>query len=261
MSNAAIWDLSQSRPEKPVEPNTIGIAASLRPEDVIDLHLECGMEHIVQRDSISFESEVLLAQNMVSEPAEFFERPLDQIFGVQEAADHFVDFSISCGPDERKNIMLHQFESYLKGLPGTRSIREDALMIADELYTNGAKNGAPIIGPVDPGAIRPGVVQFVARSDGRRLVLGCIDSYGALEITMITKRIQACFAQGVARSINQNAMNGAGIGSYMVYTTAMSMYIGVHRGHKTIVLCALPLSKRIKNMAALSKNLHTLIKG
>lgn len=260
-SVAEILDLSSLDPAQPVSPNTIGIASSLEPKDVIELAVSCGMSHIVQRDGLAFESEVRLARAMLDDPRAYFVQPLDMIFGMDSSAEHFIDFSVMCGPDEKKKNVLFQLEAYLRGLTGTRSIREEAMMVADELYTNGARNGAPIIGPVDPDQIKPGWVQFVARADGSRLVLGCIDSYGALDITMMMKRIQTCFANGVAQSINQNQNAGAGIGSYMVFNAAMSMYVAVERGRKTVVLASLPLSKRLKETIMLPKNLHILTYG
>ncbi len=255
---ATLWDLSAGAPNERVEPDTIGIASSLEPQDVIHLVAECGMEHVVQRDGLAFEREVQLARMMVMEPAEFFSAPLDAIFGADAGTDHFIDFAVTCGPDEKKKHVLHQLEAYLKGLTGARSIREEAMMVADELYTNGAKNGAPIVGPVDASQVKPGWVRFIARADGMRLVLGCIDSYGALDAAVMVRRIQSCFKDGVAQSINQSQGGGAGIGSYMAFNAAMSMYVAVERGRRTIVLCALPLSKRLKETINLPKNFHVL---
>ena len=256
MSAAAIWDLSQGTPEEPVEPNTIGIAGSLEPRHVIDLHVDCGMDHIIQRDGLAFDKEVELAQSMISDPQRFLREPLSTIFG--NSPSEFVDFEVSCGPNDKKKDILLQFETFLAGLRGARAIREAALLIADELYTNGVKNGTPIQGNVNAGKIRQDWVRFVARADNDRLVLGCIDSYGALDITMMTKRIQTCFANGVAQSINQNQNAGAGIGSFMVFNAVASLYIAVECKRQTIVLCAMPLGKRLKETVDLPKNLHTL---
>lgn len=258
---SSFWDLSVDVPAAVVDPNTIGIASNLDPIHVIQLAVDCGMEHIVQRDGLAFECEVQTAQTMVSHPEAFFTHPLNVIFGSPSGADHFVDFGVTCGSDEKKKNVLFQFEAFLKGLTGARSIREEAMMIADELYTNGAKNGAPLVGHTDPSLIIPGSVQFVARSDKSRLVLGCIDTYGALDITIMLKRIQTCLTNGVAQSINQNQRFGAGIGSFMVFSSAISMYIAVDRGRKSVVLCSLPLSKRLKETINIPKNLHTLTRG
>lgn len=257
--SGAILDLSRNEPAGAVDHDTIGLTSSLPPKDVINLHVNCGLSHIVQRDGLAFETEIQLAQDMIAKPKAFIERPLDMIFGL-ETHGNFTDFSVLGSADENKKHTLHQLQAYIHGLTGARSIRDEAMLVADELYTNGAKNAAPLVGPVDPEEIRPGWVRFVARSDGRRLVLGCIDSYGLLEITMITKRIQKCFENGVAGSIKYGA-GGAGIGSFMVFNACTSLYIAVEKGQRTIVLCALPLNKRLKETINLPKNLHTLVVG
>ena len=129
-------------------------------------------------------------------------------------------------------------------------------MIADELYTNGAKLG------FDParlskGAklVRPGLVEFFARTDGLRLVLGVRDSYGTLRFEQVLSRISRCFEDGMAGSIKQGE-GGAGIGSFMVFNACISYYAGVERGKRTVVCVSLPVGISRREGNALPKNIH-----
>ncbi|MEK7355834.1 MAG: hypothetical protein AAB250_05265, partial [Bdellovibrionota bacterium] len=158
--------------------------------------------------------------------------------------------------DERKSNTIDQFDAYLKALSGVRPIRDEAMMIADELYTNGAKIG------FDPsrlskGAVlvRPGIVEFFARSDGMRLVLGVRDSYGLLKFEQVLSRIAKCFEEGMAGSIKQGE-GGAGIGSFMVFNACISYYAGVERGKRSVVCVSLPVGIGRREGNAIPKNIH-----
>jgi hypothetical protein len=255
-SAARILNLNQPMASQAVDPGCVGVAQGLSPKHVIDLNVDCGVNHIVQSDSFDFARELDVARAMAQNPLEFFKDPIRMLF---PSSDHATmeHFKHRVGADQNKKQVLIQVEQFIATLKGTRSVRDEAMIVADELYTNGAKNSGTLYDPNAPD-VRPGWVEFIAAADDKRVVLGCIDSYGALEISNITKRIQKCLQDGVSASINQNQSAGAGIGSYMVFASSYSMYIGVKEGEKTIVLCAFPLGVRHKEMMNFTKNLHTL---
>ncbi len=255
-SAARILNLNQPMASQSVDPGSIGVAQGLSPKHVIDLNVDCGVNHIVQSDSFDFARELDVARAMVQSPNEFINDPLCMLFPSTDKTK-LDTFNHRVDSNQNKKQVLFQVESFIATLKGTRSVRDEAMIVADELYTNGSKNSGTLYNPNSPD-VRPGWVEFIAAADNKRLVLGCIDSYGALEISMITKRIQKCLQDGVSASINQNQNAGAGIGSYMVFTSSYSMYIGVKEGQKTIVLCAFPLGVRHKEMMNFTKNLHTL---
>ncbi len=254
MAAPKILDLSQTMPDGAVARHTIGVAAGLGPGDVIALNVECGLDHIVQRDGLLFDAELRTAQGMITKPRQFMDRPFDMVFGVESLIP---TLCIQTKADVKKRTVLGQFSDFLETVSGIRAVREDAMMIADELYTNGSKNAAPLIGKHDPAKVKPGWVQFMAHADNDRLVVGCIDSYGALDVTMITSRVLRCFRNGVAGSINETGA-GAGIGGFMVFNSSSSFYIAVDKGQRTIVMCTLPLRMRNKNLIDLPKHFHSL---
>ena len=258
MPSAVVWDLTQGFvPQAPAAAGTIGIGVSIAPNEVIDLKVDGGLDHIVQKDSLAFDQEMVCAREIVSSPCSFLDRPLEVIFGREQPESIFTDFRETVVAGEKKKAVLARLDEFLHGLTGARAIRDDAMMVADELFTNGAKNGAPLVGEVDAASVNAGEIHFVARGDGRRLVLGCIDSYGTLEVGALTRKIQGIYRKGVASSINHGP-GGAGIGSYMVFNSSISLYLGVEKGRRTVVLCSLPLSMRVKETITLSKNLHVV---
>lgn len=235
----------------------IGIGASLEPADVIRLTTEKNFHHVVQKDGLSFDTEMAVARTMSTNLQAFMDHPVQTILGLSEVdAGHLPSMHIKASVDERKSNTIEQFEAYLQALSGVRPIREEAIMIADELYTNGAKLG------FDParlskGAklVRPGIVEFFARTDGLRLVLGVRDSYGTLKFEQVLSRIAACFQHGMAGSIKQGE-GGAGIGSFMVFNACVSYYAGVERGKRTVVCVSLPVGISRREGNALPKNIH-----
>ncbi|MES2963384.1 MAG: hypothetical protein V4760_05805 [Bdellovibrionota bacterium] len=239
------------------EKGTIGVGSSLEPADVIRLTTEHNFHHVVQKDGISFDTEMAVARTMSTNLNAFLDHPLQTILGLSDVdAGHLPSLVIKAAVDERKSNTIEQFDNYLKGLSGVRPIIDEAMMIADELYTNGAKLG------FDParlskGAklVRPGTVEFFARTDGLRLVLGVRDSYGLLKFEQVLSRIANCFANGMAGSIKQGE-GGAGIGSFMVFNACVSYYAGVERGKRSVVCVALPVGISRREGNALPKNIH-----
>ncbi len=254
MSAPAILDLTREIPSGVVARHTIGIAAGLEPRDVMALNVECGLDHIVQQDGLLFEIELRIAQEMIAKPREFIEHPFASVFGVPSLTPALC---IQGKAEIKKRSVLGQFADYLQDVDGVRAVREEAMMIADELYTNGSKNAAPLVGKHDPATVKPGWVKFMAHADKDRLVVGCVDSYGALDVTMITSRVLGCFRNGVADSINETGA-GAGIGGFMVFNSCSSLYIAVEKGQRTVVMCTLPMHMRNKTLLDLPKHFHAL---
>ena len=253
-----LYDLGAGLPSSKVENYHIGVGKSLLPEEVVKLAAHNDMLHIVQKDSLAFEKELVAAKTMIVEPAKFFNDPIDVIFGNGQYAEGGLDV-VSSATDSKKNV-LAQLESFLMALNGTRAIRDDAIMVADELFTNGEKNAFHGKLRAEEGVeVQAGIVHFTAKSDGQRLVLCCSDSYGKLDPMKMVHKISDCYKNGVARSINMAESGGAGIGSYMVFNTCMSLYIAVEKGKRTVVCGVLPLSLRLKETVHLPKSLHILV--
>jgi hypothetical protein len=226
-------------------------AEGLTSPEVLAVVNEGGYQHVVQKNAPYAELELNLANIMSESPGVYLADPVGSIVGRPFGSEDMLCLKVECLIDEKKVRMLYQFESFLKAVPGTKTIRETALLIADELYTNASRNGTR------GGTHRDGTITFYACVENKRLVFGCVDSFGELSVSRLLGRIATCFDQGVAESI-QKGSGGAGIGSYMVFSRAMSYYIGVEMGHKTTLMVSLPLGIRTDSALELPKNLHVV---
>jgi hypothetical protein len=238
--------------------STIALTQSMPPDQVISFVSRSKVQHVVQQDGLAFESEKLCAEIMVQKPSEFMSDPINVILGGGQKPVGALDLSVKCGPDEKKAAVLLRFENFLTSLSGSKSIQDSAILVADELFTNAAKNAwNSTARQPDSGPIRRGDLHFFAKSDGSRLVIGCSDSFGELSLTKVLSRIGVCFTEGVARSINQG-QGGAGIGSFLVFNSSISYYLGVNRGQQSVVCAAFPLAVSNREFTELPKNIHLL---
>lgn len=240
-----------------LSPDPIVVVRGWSAEKVIAEVLSGRHRHVVQEDGLSFDSELALAQAMQNDPRSFLSSPLSLILGVQDTSFK-PEFDYKFAVGTHKDQVLKPLEEYLGRLPKVRGIRDEALMIADELYTNGAKTGMSTdLRFAERRVLREGQLEFMAHADERRLVLVCRDTYGSLDVDRIMQRISACFEKGVAQSIHHGT-GGAGIGSFMVFNAAASYYAGVDKGKCTVVGAALPLGLSRREISELPKNVHLL---
>lgn len=230
----------------------IGVVESLEANQVIEAAKISQLSHIVQKTGLAYERELEVANTMSENLSQFMDQPLQTILGTHEAM--YPTCVVSNEATELKAKTLAEFEEFLKGLPGTRRIRESAMMMADELYTNATKAGGHHKLRSASQSQRDGTIEFFASADSTRLVLGCRDSYGDLAFGQVLNRIHNCFQNGIANSIN-NGEGGAGIGSFMVFNACISYYCGVEKGKRTVVCVALPLGTKT-DADSLPKNIH-----
>lgn len=234
----------------------IGIGRGLSAQQVIESICGFSFKHIVQEDGLAFSDELRAACEMTKDPSAFIVNPLDVILG--ESAIPETALTILNSAKEKKQKVLSQFSDYLQNLKGTRAIVEQALMIADELYTNGAKNAWPKDKSLFEGEpVREGTLEFFAQASENRLIFGCRDSFGELNTSSVVDRIHKCMILGVAGAIRQGP-GGAGIGSYMVFDACISYYAGVNPGKNSVVCVAMPLGLNRRAVAGLPKNIHLI---
>ncbi len=254
MKKPKIVDFSRGEIAPPDGKGTIGVVEAMRPSDVVRLAHVSNFSHIVQKDGLAFENELKTAQMMTENVVQFLADPLSVIFG-RESGESSNSMFVQNPVTEKKTRTLELFEAYIKGIKSARRIREQAILVADELYTNAMKIGHPHEKMSTTPLARTGTVEFFAEHDERRLVLGCRDSFGELGFSQVLTRISHCFDRGVVHSINQGE-GGAGIGSFMVFNTCISYYCGVDKGKSTVVCVALPLGVTDEQLASLPKNIH-----
>lgn len=237
---------------------SIGVTQALEPVDVIRLARGSSYRHLVQKGNIAFDAELEAAKRMCNDPKHFLENAASAAFGFSRTERPALSYV--CSADEKKTKAMERLETYVGGLSMSPGVRESVMTAADELYTNCAKNAAPLgHDAIEMGIpTRPGRIEILAHSDGERMLLGCVDSFGDLVVRRVLDRIRNCYENGVSQSINQGE-GGAGIGSFMVFQNAIGYYLGVDAGVRTVVCVAFPLGMSLKRAAVLPKNIHIVL--
>lgn len=238
------------------EPGTIGVVEALQAGDVVRLAHSSKFSHVVQKTGLAFEREMATAQVMTEDLALFMKDPIRVILGApQEGEAPRQTLHLVNNAWDKKAESLERFEAFLGTVKGARRIRDQAQLVADELYTNATKVGRRHAMIAPNIKQRGGTVEFFAESDGERLIIGCRDSYGELSFNQVLDRLTLCFENGIVNSIKQGE-NGAGIGSFLVFNTCVGYYCAVESGRATVVCVALPLGVSDDELAGLPKNIH-----
>ncbi len=229
------------------------VTEKMEPSDVIHHALSQGAYHLVQKDGISFEKEKALAQLMISNPVSFFADPVRSI--AQELLLKENLFTFRCPSTTNKRSVIQYLEDFLHQHPKTKSVHDEVLLAADEIFTNASKNSGSFYDSAAAQNAVAGEIEFHAYIDQERVMIVCIDSYGRLVIPHLLDKIHFCFERGVAGAIQQGE-GGAGIGSFLIFNNCSSYYIGVEPGKQTIVGVGFQYTPRSSDKAALSKHLN-----
>lgn len=236
---------------------------------MISLFLDNHVQHVVQDSNLSPVTELELSSMVSKSPDLFFKFPLSSIFAKSapttetEAALSKVSFKLS-NISERAAVQ-EEIVQLMESSRASKTLIGDVRMVSDELITNSVYN-APHRekGTVSRDANRAeDRVQidpekkphFFAASDEERLVVGCTDQYGSLNVKKFFERIRTCYVSNPGNVVNFGA-GGAGIGAFMMLESCASFYIAVDEGQSTTVVCVFPLKLSGKQRLELPKNLH-----
>jgi hypothetical protein len=251
-----VIDFADCWQKSPHTEQTIAIAENeVSPSDLIRVAHGTKIRHLVQKTNPHFDTECVTAEAMILHPQRFLADPLNTIFGTRSER---AEFALTLQVTSKKSSVLTQFGDFVANLPRSRTIWDQSLLVADELFTNSAKNGwDPSVKPFATPPQFQGSIDFFAQADTKRLVIGCRDSFGTLDVWSVIARIANCYEKGLADSI-QRGSAGAGIGSFMVFESCLSYYLAVEKNCQTVVCVALPLGYSRRAGAGLAKNIHLL---
>jgi hypothetical protein len=235
---------------------------------VLQMCLNKNIKHFVQKSNVDHVKEISLSQNMGSDPNSFLLFPLSTIFGQTSPSEEtekklrHVFFEV-CNPNEKYSL-LGKIESYVKSLTKASSLQYEVLNASDELFTNAIYN-APFVDQGNDGGVERDVRKVTVESDKRpyffaghdqdRIVIGCSDKFGSLNIEKLLARIKVCYENDLASVINYST-GGAGIGAFMIFESSASVYIGVKQGVQTLVCCSFAYKLNSVSRRQLPKNLH-----
>ena len=250
----------------------IAVCQQREPEFILQQAISFGIDQIVQRDSLAFEKEIKTSQIMIKEPRKFFEAPLCTILNPMEISKErekqHTSISATCSSREQRNTVIAQFAGKMSGQIND-GLLSDVKLIVSELASNAVLHAASpeagLLGqsdnkttpPTDRALLRPSHLKL--GHDEERLVICCRDDYGALDVTGLLERIRKCFAYGLAPMMNFGK-GGAGVGTYMLFRAALSLYVAVNEGRQTMICVTLPMRGGQRQRESMSKNLH-IFKG
>jgi hypothetical protein len=248
---------------------TIMITESKSPDQVLSFAIDSGCRHICQKNGHSFDQEVESAKCLEVSERNLLDYPVSTILSPANMSPETerslvaIDRNFNCS--SQKNDIVNDFVNAMqsKGLP--RTLTDDVIAVADELFTNAVFN-APFVDIQthrNPGLNRHGPVQMTKGKSGRiflgcdqhRLVVGCHDPYGSLQLSEYLKIIRATYQKGAAKSLNFGA-GGAGLGSYIIFNAGSSLYVGVWPGQATVFCCVIPLGLSNRRRTELVKHFH-----
>ncbi len=248
----------------------IAICDNFAPAELLTYAAEKGFLNICQRQGFEFEKELLSSRLLIENSKSFFEFPLSSILCPQNVGKNseatLVLSDQSFNSSSQKLEILKHFVQVMESQGLNQSIIEDAISVCDELFTNAIFN-APFIDPsnqFNPGVSRT-EMEIIYESgkfsrifigkDETRLVIGCRDPFGSLDLSSYLKKIKTTYDKGPAAVINFGP-GGAGIGSYIIFDLGASFYFGVLPGRLTQLCCVMPLGIGYRKRSLLPKHLH-----
>ncbi len=247
----------------------IVIADHFSPATVLSLYTKRNIKHVIQKSNISSEIEIKAASTMLIAPQQFINFPLSTIFGYenpnQTQENLLAEYSFDMSDVDQKTGYLDLLEEYVQTHCHSKSISIEVRAVADEVITNSVFN-APFVdmdnsfsGPTrDKGKVMIDPLKqphcFMGR-DSQRLIFGCKDYYGRLNVRKIIARIQLCYLNNPGQLINYGP-GGAGIGSFIIFDSCVSLYIAVDANKSTTICCAFPLNMSARQRNLVPKNLH-----
>lgn len=253
-----------------VEPNVIGLGDNLPPEEMLKLATEVGFSNICQRQGFEFDRELRSSQSMVESPESFREFPVASIFKPeslnQKTESEFLLMNEQFSSSLQKRPVLSTLLSTLEAKGLSQTMTEDVTAVADEFFTNAIFN-APFVDAKtqrNPGISRQETEikyndgrfsRLFLASDNTRLVIGCADPFGTLDLKLYLNKVKATYLRGPAATMNFGP-GGAGLGSYIIFNTGSSLFFGVWPRQATVLCCVIPLGMSYRKRIQLPKHLH-----
>ena len=245
----------------------IGVSRTLQPDLVVNHVLTEHVDCVVQEGNPFFSTEVGAAAIICGSPKDFFKFPVSTTLSPNElnkkSEQKMMRLFASFKEPSEKTKLLNDLNHEARTLSRSESFVSEAAMVADELITNAIFNAPFVSDENRSGADRSLRTliskdqknsEFFVATDGDRLILGCRDPFGGLDINYLLNKVYRCYVQGVDKNINMGH-GGAGIGSFMVFNTGASYYLAVEKGKQTIVCASLPLKMSGSKRSLLPKNL------
>jgi hypothetical protein len=250
--------------------NVIVAAEGLGMGQILDLSLDHQARHVCQVQAGAVNAELNSSAIMLKNPQLFLDYPVGVILSptnlTPETNRELTKLHICFRRTAEKMPSLEHLRELLVQNGRTESLIADAVLIADELFTNAIFN-APFVDLTtghNPGIDRSDETveigqgytgELLAGFDDERLVIACRDPYGSLNVEKFLIRVRDCCRKGVSANMRAGC-GGAGIGSFMVFNASSSLYIGVQSGKCTVVAAVIHWKWNTRKRSEALKNLH-----
>lgn len=260
-------ELNQISPEKDLEKFLFTDNAPTLA--ILDMFLNQKLHHVVQRSNLEHDKEILVSLDMDRDPNCFFTHPISTILRIENPNDETekklrkISFEVVNSDD--KNKLLEDVANYVRGLTKANSLINEVLNTADELYTNAIYNAPYVDYSNDKSGAERDLKNIKIVEDKRphvfighdsdRIVLGCSDKFGMLNIRKLLERVKKCYENELSKVINYEN-GGAGIGAFMIFESSASVYIGVKQGIQTQICCSFAYKLSSVSRSQLPKNIH-----
>jgi len=239
---------------------TICLVEGAAPEFALGMIQRKGQGHVLQKNALGLATELGFAAGFLADPMAFFKKPLQTIFHPVSTPMQAQGMAVLKNSGE-KDAILQQFETFAKPWPIKQQLLTNALTVLDEMVTNACYNA--------PFAKQKQVVSRSLRVDlkaqeyanvfwgvsSEKIVVGCIDPFGALVIPDLLTRLIKSLQQGMDSTLNRGH-GGAGIGFRMIVDYAASLLVAVQPGKYTAIVAAFPVGVAPKNALLDRKHLH-----
>ena len=248
---------------------SIGVGNQIKPNEIVEFSHDFDLRQIVQGSSQNYEALLKTSAIMLGQPELFLQNPLSSILDPENAGTEREQtlrvFNRRFRFGSEKSDILNEVRDVVLGICTSDAITSDVCLAADELFTNGVYN-APHVkfesnGPGSPRTLglgnNPGLRygELFVGFDKHQLIIGCIDEYGTLNPRHLIKRLQECFIKGPEKAMNLGS-GGAGLGTFLMFQAALSLFVGVDAHQKSVVCFAYSLERSARIRSNLPKSLH-----
>jgi hypothetical protein len=241
------------------ETKCIIIGDKLDTKDVINLANATGVGHVVQVSEPNFEKEIQVAVRMITNPDTFTSNPATEILGTNRLDAQNNEMRWSFHALKQKEEVKKEIGTYIDHVPSGQLIKNEALSIVDELFTNALLHSSPKeltlaeLRELDlDDHLAPWI--FAAHGNGR-FVVGCIDHFGNLNTGKLLRHLWASYRGYKIQSIKMGT-GGAGIGFRLILNQCIGFYAGVKQSERTVICAVLSLDRSSKFTLEQSKNIH-----
>ena len=253
-----------------VDSACIGVGEAATAQHVLNYACHLDMRHVVQKQGHEFARELQVANRLIESPELLRYLPASTILRPNDPSEsserQVMLLQESFNSSKQKRSVLTNLSTAIEIRGLAQSINEDVILIADELFTNAVYN-APFVDPVT--SVNPGIDRHTAEVlfdgdkagrifvavDQSRLVIGCADPFGSLNLRKWLLKIRETYLRGPAATMNFGP-GGAGLGSYIIFNTGTSLYFGNWPGELTMLCCVLPLGMSNRKRMQLPKHLN-----